>query len=109
VWSDNRDRDLGRACFLLLQGWRVSRAWRNTWHRGIPGHGLRTDQLESYESLTSSLDRSEWSVSRPFHFTSRGRAHGTYWIGEWGGSRADVDDIEQWKFLSLPRLEKADG
>jgi hypothetical protein len=33
------------------------------------------------------------------------RAPGTHWIGGWVGPRADVDDMNKWKFLTLPRLE----
>jgi hypothetical protein len=39
-------------------------------------------------SLTSALDRSEWSASRPSCFIPRQRAPGTHWIGDWVGPRA---------------------
>jgi hypothetical protein len=35
--------------------------------------------------LTSALDRSEWSPSRPGRFTPGERAPGTHWIGDWVG------------------------
>jgi hypothetical protein len=42
-------------------------------------------------SLTSALDGSEWSVSRPGRFTPRERAPGAHWIGGWVGPRAILD------------------
>jgi len=41
--------------------------------------------------LTSELDESEWSASRPGRFTPRERAPGTRWIGGWVGPRAGLD------------------
>jgi hypothetical protein len=37
----------------------------------------------STPSLTSALDESEWSASRPGRFTPRERAPGSHWIGSW--------------------------
>jgi hypothetical protein len=47
----------------------------------------------------------ERSASRPCHFTPGGRAPGTHCIGGWVDARADLDDIEKWKFLTLQGLE----
>jgi hypothetical protein len=33
------------------------------------------------------------------------RAPGTHWIEGWVGHRADLDDVEKRKFLTLPELE----
>jgi hypothetical protein len=33
------------------------------------------------------------------------RAPGTHWIGGWVDLRADLDDLEKRKFLTLPGLE----
>jgi hypothetical protein len=55
--------------------------------------------------LTSALVGGEWSVSRPSHFTSGGKASGTHWMGGWVGPRAGLDDVEKRKFLTLPGLE----
>jgi len=44
-------------------------------------------------SLTSALDRCEWSVSRPGHFTPRERASATDWIGGWMGPRDGLDTV----------------
>jgi hypothetical protein len=45
----------------------------------------------STHSLTSALDGSEWSASRPGHFTPKERAPGTDWMGGWVGPRAVLD------------------
>jgi hypothetical protein len=50
--------------------------------------------------LTSTLVTGEWSVSRPCRFTP-----GIHWIGGWVGLIADMDEMEKWKFLTLPELE----
>jgi hypothetical protein len=39
-------------------------------------------------SLTSALDGSEWSASRPGRFIPRERALDTHWIGGWVGPGA---------------------
>jgi hypothetical protein len=43
--------------------------------------------------LTSVLVGDEWLVSRPSRFTPRERALGTYWIGDWVGIKAGLDDM----------------
>jgi hypothetical protein len=55
--------------------------------------------------LTSAFVGSEWSTSRPGHFTPRERAPGTRWKEAWVGLRTDLDDVKRRKFLILPGLE----
>jgi hypothetical protein len=55
--------------------------------------------------LTSAVVEGEWSASRPDRFISEERASGTPRIGGLVGARAGLDDIEEWKFLTLPGLE----
>jgi hypothetical protein len=55
--------------------------------------------------LTSALVGGEWSTSCPGRFTTRERAPGTNWIGGWVDLKADLDDLEKRKFLTLPGLE----
>jgi hypothetical protein len=50
--------------------------------------------------FTSTLVGGEWSASRPGRFTSD-----THWIGRWVGPRVGLDDMEKYKFLTLPGLE----
>jgi hypothetical protein len=50
--------------------------------------------------LTSALDGSEWSASRPGRFTPRERAPGTHWIGGWVGPRAVLDEVAKRKIPS---------
>jgi hypothetical protein len=53
--------------------------------------------------LTSTLDVSEWSCSRPCRFTPRERGPSTHWIGGWVGPRAGLDALEKKKkILPLP-------
>jgi hypothetical protein len=58
----------------------------------------------STHSLTSALDRGEWSASRPGRFTPRERAPGTHWIRGWVGPRAVLDTVVKRKIPS-PRWE----
>jgi len=44
-------------------------------------------------SLAFTLDGGEWSASHSGHFTPRGRAHSTHWIGGWIGLRAGLDTV----------------
>jgi hypothetical protein len=55
--------------------------------------------------LTSALVEGEWSTSRPGRFALEEGAPGTLWIGGWVGPRADLDDLEKRKFLTLLGLE----
>jgi hypothetical protein len=56
-------------------------------------------------ALTSTLVGGEWSASRPGRFTPGERTPGTHWIGGWVDLRADLDDVENRKFLTVPGLE----
>jgi hypothetical protein len=60
-----------------------------------------------YRSMFSDLGTvgGEWSASRPNHFTPGEIARGTHWIGDWVGPRGVLDDMEKWKFCTLPGLE----
>jgi hypothetical protein len=55
--------------------------------------------------LTSALVAGELSASRPSRFTPGERDSGKHWIGGWVGPKAGLDDTEEYKFLTLPRLE----
>jgi hypothetical protein len=69
-------------------------------HEGVLG-----EWRYSYtHSLTSALNGSEWSASRPDRFTPRERAPGTHWIGGWVGTRAVLDAVVRRKIHS-PRRE----
>jgi hypothetical protein len=54
-------------------------------------------------SLTSALDRGEWSASRPGRFTPRERVPGTHWIGGWVGCRDFLDAVVKRKIPSPHR------
>jgi hypothetical protein len=43
--------------------------------------------------LTSALIGGEWSASGPRKFTSKERAPGTHWIGDWMGPGAGLDEV----------------
>jgi hypothetical protein len=53
-----------------------------------------------YIFLTSALAGGEWSAFRSCRFTPS-----THWIGAWVDPGAGMDDVEKWKFLTLPGLE----
>jgi hypothetical protein len=55
--------------------------------------------------LTSTLVGGKWTTSRLGRFTPVERSFGTHWIRVWLGPRADLDDVENRKFLPLPGLE----
>jgi hypothetical protein len=55
--------------------------------------------------LNSALVEDEWSASRPGRLTPEETAPGTHWIGGWVGLRADLYDVTNRKFLTLPGLE----
>jgi hypothetical protein len=61
-------------------------------------------RYNSTHSLTSALDRGEWSTSRPGRFTPRERTPCTHWIGDWVGPRAVLDTGVKRK-ISSPRWE----
>jgi hypothetical protein len=51
-----------------------------------------------------ALDGGEWSASHPGRFTTRERAPGTQWIGDWVGLRVVLDAVVKRKIVS-PRRE----
>jgi hypothetical protein len=55
--------------------------------------------------LTSTLVGGEWLASLPFGFTPWERAPGTHCIGSWMDPTFGLDDMEKWKFLTLPVFE----
>jgi hypothetical protein len=57
-------------------------------------------RYSSTHSLTSALDGSECSASRPGRFTPRERASGTHWVGGWVGLRAVLDAVVKRKIPS---------
>jgi hypothetical protein len=61
--------------------------------------------VKNHIFLTSALSESEWSTSRPGRFSPGEIAHGAHWIGGWVDPRADLDDMEKRKLLTLPGLE----
>jgi hypothetical protein len=61
--------------------------------------------VQTHIFLTAALVGGEWSASRPGRFTAKEGALGTHWIGGWAGHRADLDNMEKRKFLTLPVLE----
>jgi hypothetical protein len=69
-------------------------------HKGVLGEW----RYSSTHSLTSALDGSEWSASRPSRFTPRERATGTHWIRGWVGLRIVLDAVVKRKIPS-PRRE----
>jgi hypothetical protein len=70
-------------------------------------HAMKTYwgvEVKLHDSLTSTLEGGEWSVSRPSRFTPRERAPGTHWIGGWVGPGAVLDAVVKRKIPS-PRRE----
>jgi hypothetical protein len=55
--------------------------------------------------MTSTLVEGEWPTSRPGRFTPEESVPGSHWIGAWVDLRADLDDLEQRKFFTLPGFE----
>jgi hypothetical protein len=55
--------------------------------------------------LTSALVGDEWSVSRPGRFTPGERGLVAHWIGGSVGSKANLDDVDKIRFLTLSGLE----
>jgi hypothetical protein len=62
----------------------------------------------SMHSLTSALNRGEWSASRPGRFTPRERAPGTHGIGGWVGPRAVLDTVVEMFKKKFERQHKRD-
>jgi hypothetical protein len=61
-------------------------------------------RYSSTHSLSWTVDRGEWSATRPGRLTPRERAPGTHWIGGWKGPRAGLDGAVKRKIPS-PRRE----
>jgi hypothetical protein len=55
--------------------------------------------------LTSALVGGEWPASRPGRFNPGARVSGVHRIEGQVGPRAGPDNIEKWKFFTLPGLE----
>jgi hypothetical protein len=55
----------------------------------------------AYTFLTSALDGSEWSASRPGRFTPKERSAGTHWTEDWVGLRAGLDTVLKRKILPI--------
>jgi hypothetical protein len=62
----------------------------------------------SSDSLTSALDRGDWSVLRLGRFTPRERAPGTHWIGGWAGPGAVLNAVVKRKIPSPRRKSNPD-
>jgi hypothetical protein len=62
-------------------------------------------EVQIHIFLTSALIGDEWSASRRCRFNSGVKSARYTWIGGWVGTRAGLDDVEERKFLTLPRLE----
>jgi hypothetical protein len=63
-------------------------------------HAMKTyegGKVYLHEFLTSTLERSEWSASRPGPFTLGRRATGALWIGVWAGPRGDLNAVTKRK------------
>jgi hypothetical protein len=60
-------------------------------------------RYSSKHSLTSALDRGEWSASRLGRFTPRERAPRTHCIGGWVGPRAVLDAVVKRNIPSFSR------
>jgi hypothetical protein len=65
-------------------------------------------RYSSTHSLTSALDGSEWSASRPARFTPRERAPSTHWIGSWVSPTIVLDRVVKRKIPSLRRESNPD-
>jgi hypothetical protein len=65
-------------------------------------------RYSSMHSLTSALDGSECSASRPSHFTPRERVPVTQRIGGWVGPRASLDAVSKGKIPSPRRESNSD-
>jgi hypothetical protein len=55
--------------------------------------------------LTSALAAGEWSASRPGCFTPGEIVPRTHCMGGWVDPRAGLNDMEERKFLTPPRLQ----
>jgi hypothetical protein len=56
--------------------------------------------VQTHVFLTSALVGGEWSALRPISFTPD-----THWLGGWLGPQVHLDNMEKWKFMTLPELK----
>jgi hypothetical protein len=82
--------------------WKVKLSLCLTKHHAMKTYWGMEVQLHAF--LTSALDGSEWSASRPDRFTPRKRVPGTHWTGGWVGPRAVLDAVMKKKILSPRRV-----
>jgi hypothetical protein len=61
--------------------------------------------LQIHVFLTSAIVGGEWSASRLGRFTPEEIDPGTHSIGSWMSPRAEKNDVEKGKFLTLSVLE----
>jgi hypothetical protein len=76
--------------------------WHSVLHMAFEDHTGRY-QKSGICCLSSSLT-TVYSASLSCCFTLGERAPSTHWIGGLVCPRAGLDDVEKWKFLTLPRL-----
>jgi hypothetical protein len=70
---------------------------------GRRGGKPATNRLR-YGTATTTLVGGEWSASCSVRFTPKERAPVIHWIGGWVGQRAGLDDVDNRKLFTLPRL-----
>jgi hypothetical protein len=67
-------------------------------------------KVQLHVFLTSAVDGGEWSASRPGHFSTGIKAHGTHWIGGLAGITAGLDAVAKRKISNhCPRRELNPG
>jgi hypothetical protein len=79
IHAANMNKSASCFCTFLTEYHAMEAYW---WSGGIVLHAF----------LTSALDGGEWSCSRPGHFTTKERAPGTHWIGDWVGTGRGGDE-----------------
>jgi hypothetical protein len=90
--------------FVTLQSWTMILAHGH--YASVCGPLLNAMKayIQIHIFLTSALAGCEWSASSPGRFTPGERVPGTRWIARWADPTAGLDDMEKWKFLTLPGL-----
>jgi hypothetical protein len=58
--------------------------------------------VQIHKFLTSELDGSDWSVSRPVRFTLWEKSRVIHWIGGWVGTGTVLGAVKKEKILPLP-------
>jgi hypothetical protein len=106
LWWKNTDtecprRKCGKECMIKGKGKVVPVIFLKL--STTPWRRIGEWRYRSTHSLTSALDGSEWSASRPGRFIPRERAPGTHWIGGWAGPRAILDAMVKRKIPSPQR------